>query len=89
MKGKVFVFLGTDPVGDSSMSLSVKLPESGEEALTLPFTKPTGYGLGKSGWVTATFGPGEQPPVEVLRAWIHESYRAVAPKTLAARIGES
>jgi predicted DNA-binding protein (MmcQ/YjbR family) len=89
VKGKVFVFLGTDPVGDSSMSLSVKLPESGEEALTLPFTKPTGYGLGKSGWVTATFAPGERPPVEVLRDWILESYRAVAPKTLGARVEES
>ena len=89
VKGKVFVFLGTDPVGDSSLSLSVKLPESGEEALTLPFTKPTGYGLGKSGWVTATFGPSERPPVEILRAWILESYRAVAPKTLATRAGES
>ena len=89
VKGKVFVFLGTDPVGDSSMSLSVKLPESGEEALTLPFTKATGYGLGKSGWVTATFAPGERPPVEVLRAWILESYRAVAPKTLTARAGQN
>ena len=89
VKGKVFVFLGTDPVGDSSLSLSVKLPESGEEALTLPFTKPTGYGLGKSGWVTATFGPSERPPVEILRAWILESYRTVAPKTLSTRVQKS
>ena len=89
VKGKVFVFLGADPVAESPLSLSVKLPESGEEALTLPFTKPTGYGLGKSGWVTATFAPRERPPVEVLRAWILESYRAVAPKTLAARADAS
>ena len=82
--GKVFVFLGTDPAGDSPLSLSVKLPESGEEALTLPFTKPTGYGLGKSGWVTATVPPGDEPPVEVLRSWIGESYRTVAPKRLQA-----
>ena len=67
------------------MSLSVKLPESGEEALTLPFTKPTGYGLGKSGWITATFASKEKPPVEVLKAWILESYRAVAPKRLLER----
>lgn len=86
VKGKVFVFLGTDPVGDASMSLSVKLPESGEEALTLPFVKPTGYGLGKSGWVTATFAPGVRPPVGVLRSWVQESYRAVAPKKLSEGI---
>jgi predicted DNA-binding protein (MmcQ/YjbR family) len=85
--GKVFVFLGTDPVRDAPMSLSVKLPESAEEALTLPFTKPTGYGLGKSGWVTATFAQGERPPVEVLESWIEESYRAVAPKRLLRREG--
>ena len=77
---KVFVFLGCDPVPGGEMGLSVKLPESGEEALDLPFTKPTGYGLGKSGWVTATFGPKDKPPVEILKAWIRESYAAVAPK---------
>ncbi|MEO8348420.1 MAG: MmcQ/YjbR family DNA-binding protein [Acidobacteriota bacterium] len=83
---KVFVFLGIDPVPGGDMGLSVKLPESGEEALELPFTKPTGYGLGKSGWVTATFGPEDKPPVEILKSWIRESYRAVAPKRLSAEL---
>ena len=53
-----------------------------EFALDLPFTAPTGYGLGKSGWVTATFGPKDKPPLDYLRHWIAESYRAVAPKKL-------
>ena len=48
----------------------------------LPFAKPTGYGLGKSGWVTATFAAGDEPPVEMFKAWIDESYRAQAPKKL-------
>ena len=78
---KVFVFLGHDGPG---LSLSIKLPESGLLALTLPFVSPTGYGLGKSGWVTARFEPGQNAPVEVLGKWIDESYRAVAPKKLAA-----
>ena len=85
---KVFVFLGADPVSGGEMSLSVKLPESSEEALELPFTKPTGYGLGKSGWVTASFGPKDKPPVEILKSWIRESYRAVAPKKLSARLSD-
>ena len=84
--GKVFVFLGCDPVPGGSIGLSVKLPESGAEALDLPFTKPTGYGLGKSGWVSATFADGESLPVEILKAWILESYRAVAPKKLSSRL---
>ena len=76
---KIFVFLGR-PGG--RLTLSVKLPESGFEALLLPFTQPTGYGLGKSGWVTATFEEGTRPPMGLLRSWIDESYRAVAPKKL-------
>ena len=84
VKGKVFVFLGTDPVPGAPMGFSVKLPESGADALDLPFTKPTGYGLGKSGWVSATFEPGDEPPLEILKGWIRESYRAVAPRKLIA-----
>ena len=85
VKGKVFLFLGGK---DADLSLSVKLPWSGLIALGLPFTSPTAYGLAKSGWVTARFGPKDKPPLEVLRAWIDESYRAVAPKKLVAALGE-
>jgi predicted DNA-binding protein (MmcQ/YjbR family) len=84
VKGKVFVFLGSDPVPGGPIGLSVKLPESGQDALDLPFAKPTGYGLGKSGWVSATFEANDEPPLEILKGWIRESYRAVAPKKLVA-----
>ncbi|MDQ2869472.1 MAG: MmcQ/YjbR family DNA-binding protein [Acidobacteriota bacterium] len=83
--GKVFVFLGKT-AEKGALSLAVKLPASSGDALDLPFTEPTGYGLGKSGWVTATFAPGEEPPVEILTSWIEESYRAVAPKKLVAEL---
>lgn len=79
VKGKAFVFMSSDADG---LRLSMKLPVSAEFALDLPFTAPTGYGLGKSGWVTATFGPKDKPPLDYLRHWIAESYRAVAPKKL-------
>ena len=83
--GKVFVFLGKT-AEKGALSLAVKLPVSSGDALDLPFTKPTGYGLGKSGWVTATFAPGQEPPVEILTSWIEESYRAVAPKKLVVEL---
>jgi predicted DNA-binding protein (MmcQ/YjbR family) len=83
VRGKVFVFLGRPEDG---LSLSVKLPGSASVALGLPFASPTGYGLGRSGWVTARFGPRQKPPVELLKHWIDESYRAVAPKKLAAAL---
>ena len=83
---KVFVFLGMAD-GDE-LGLSVKLPESGPMALLLPFAQPTGYGLGKSGWVSARFAPSDAPPLGMLREWIDESYRAVAPRTMAAKLAE-
>lgn len=73
---KVFLMLVAD---ESGLSISVKLPESNEAALTLPFAEPTGYGLGKSGWVSCQFKPGERAPVDLLRKWVDESFRAVAP----------
>lgn len=79
VRKKIFVFLGQF---DESMRIGVKLPESGEEALSMPFVTPTGYGLGKSGWVTGNFPPRDIPPTAALQAWIAESYRAVAPATL-------
>jgi predicted DNA-binding protein (MmcQ/YjbR family) len=89
VKGRVFVFLGMDPVPGGPMGLSVKLPESGSDALDLPFAKPTGYGLGKSGWVSATFEADDEPPVEILKGWIRESYYAIAPKKLSAELETS
>ncbi len=83
VKAKVFVFLGRP---DGAMSASFKLPESAALALALPFAAPTGYGLGKSGWITARFEAGDRPPLEVLERWLDESYRAVAPKKLVATL---
>jgi predicted DNA-binding protein (MmcQ/YjbR family) len=83
VRDKVFVFLGRD---DEDLGVTVKLPSSGLMALSLPFASPTGYGLGKSGWVTARFGPRDKPPVELLQRWIDESYRAVAPKALVGAL---
>ena len=80
---KVFVFLGRD---DEDLAVTVKLPSSGLLALSLPFASPTGYGLGKSGWVTARFAAKDKPPLDLLRKWIEESYRAVAPKNLVAAL---
>lgn len=83
VRGKVFVFLGRS--GDG-LALSVKLPGSASFALGLAFASPTAYGLGKSGWVTARFGRRDRPPIALLKHWIDESYRAVAPKRLAAAL---
>jgi predicted DNA-binding protein (MmcQ/YjbR family) len=84
VKGKVFVFLGN---GRDRISMTTKLPMSHGGALMLPFAEPTGYGLGKSGWVTARFDNAEEVPVGILKDWIDESYRAVAPKKMLEALG--
>jgi predicted DNA-binding protein (MmcQ/YjbR family) len=83
VKGKAFLFMGHQAGG---LGLSVKLPQSKDAALMLPFATPTGYGLGKSGWVSADFAKTDKPPLEMLRQWVDESYRAVAPKKLVAQL---
>ena len=60
----------------------MKLPDSNAYALMQPYAERTGYGLGKSGWVTCTFRDGDEIPLDLLDEWLEESYRAVAPKKL-------
>ncbi len=79
---KVFLFFGHDHRGGETLTLAVKLPRSGVGALDRPECSPTGYGLGKSGWVSAKYERGDLPPVELVKGWIDESYRAIAPKKL-------
>jgi predicted DNA-binding protein (MmcQ/YjbR family) len=80
VKGKVFVFFGRE----NDFGFSVKLPESGAALLSMPFAEPTGYGLGKAGWVSIHWQP--NMPAEMLQEWLLESYRAVAPRKLAALV---
>lgn len=81
---KTFAYLSVE---GEPFSISCKLPQSSAVALMLPFASPTAYGLGKSGWVSAQFAAGETPPVDMLKAWIDESYRAQAPKKLVKSLG--
>ena len=83
VRNKTFAFLSA---AGTPLKISCKLPLTGQMALTLPFASPTGYGLGSSGWVTATFGPKDTLPLDLLKDWIDESYRARAPKNLVAAL---
>ena len=78
VKDKTFAYLS---MPGEPFSISCKLAQSATEALALPFSTPTAYGLGKWGWVTATIPKG-RIPLELFKEWIEESYRAQAPKRL-------
>ena len=81
VRGKVFAFLDES---EGTFSMTVKLPVSRDFALVFDFAEPAGYGLGRSGWISCRFPPGETPDLDLLKRWIGESYRAIAPKKLGA-----
>jgi predicted DNA-binding protein (MmcQ/YjbR family) len=83
VKNKAFVFMGVD---ENGFSMSVKLTKSNWAALQLPFCEPTHYGLGKHGWVSASFAPNANAPIDVLLDWVKESFNNVAPKTLLKKM---
>lgn len=83
VKRKTFLFLYQEP---TFLSMSMKLPDSGKAALNLPFTQPTEYGLGKSGWVTSRFEQDAEPPTEMLLEWLDQSFRAIAPKSVLKKL---
>lgn len=80
---KIFLFFGRDSARGESLKIAVKLPKSSISALDRPECEPTGYGMGKHGWVTAKYEQGDAPSLDLLKSWVDESYRAVAPKKLA------
>jgi predicted DNA-binding protein (MmcQ/YjbR family) len=83
VRGKAFLFMR---LADSELSFSVKLPRTSIQALALPFVKPTEYGLGRHGWVTVRATTTSRALEQQYREWIDESFRAVAPKRVAASL---
>jgi len=86
VRGKIFLFWGDAP---TALAFALKLPRSHGYALSLPYAKPTGYNLGKSGWVSFHTVSDTALEVPLVKEWIVESYRAVAPKKLATQLASS
>lgn len=78
---KVFVFLGMPD--SESPGMSVKLTDGHGHAESVAGATPTGYGLGKAGWMSIPLAGAD---TEILSDWIEESYRNVATKKLIARL---
>ncbi|MEO8897951.1 MAG: MmcQ/YjbR family DNA-binding protein [Candidatus Dormibacter sp.] len=77
---KVFAFFGSPA---HPPRLGIKLPRSTSFALRCGSVTPSGYGLGRSGWVTVSLDSDDIPERELLRDWIVESYCTIAPKRLS------
>lgn len=87
VRGKAFVFMsGHEKERPGVVTLSLKLPHSRDLALDTGHAEPTHYGLGKHGWVTLTITTANNIPLDIVTAWIDESYRAIAPKALVRKL---
>lgn len=68
----------------------MKLPE--EEAAAVVATdagaEPTGYGLGRHGWVSVTLVDPDEERWRQVEEWVRTSYTMVAPKKLAELVLE-
>jgi predicted DNA-binding protein (MmcQ/YjbR family) len=81
VRKKNFVF--TDP---EVTGISVKLPKDEAEAVvaTDRGAAPTGYGLGRHGWVSVSIAEdADDERWEQVREWVRTSFTMVAPKALA------
>ncbi len=87
VRGKTFVFLSGEALNEGKLSVTLKLPQTGDIAIaSLPNVEAAGYGLGRAGWVTALYAPKDKIDIAMLSDWITQSYVAVAPKKLGALI---
>lgn len=86
VRKKIFAFIDND--GNKQLNITVKLPVSGDDAIEMEQCELTGYGLGKAGWITARFGTKDKIDIKLLKAWIDESYRAIAPRTLVKQLSD-
>lgn len=81
VRGKNFVFTDKGATG-----MSVKLPKEEATAViaTDPGAQPTGYGLGRHGWVSIVVGDAAgDDRWEEIEEWVRTSFTLVAPKGLA------
>lgn len=87
VREKTFATTGWDRNRD--FRLEVKLPESKRDALRMNQVRPFPGDLGQHGWVSCTYGPGDEFEMEQVSEWLSESFRAVAPKKLVERLRHS
>jgi predicted DNA-binding protein (MmcQ/YjbR family) len=84
VNGKNFVFSD-----QAARSLSVKLPRDEAAAVVAedPRAEPTGYGLGRHGWISFSLedDAGDERWRQV-EEWVRTSYTLVAPRRLARQV---
>lgn len=80
VRRKNFLFVGEK---DGEVRVMLKLVRSLPDARDMNDPR---IDAGKVGWVTLRFDPNNPPDTELLSAWVVESYRALAPKSLSKQL---
>jgi len=82
---KMFAIFGAKAEPLDELTITVKLPISAEMVAGLYFVRESRGWYKQHDWVIAHFGPGDDvlAELETLKAWIRQSYVAIAPKKLS------
>ena len=86
VRGKTFIFSAPDA---SSISVKLSKEEAAAVVATDPSAEPTGYGLGRHGWISVSIpNTTSAKRWREIEEWIRTSYTLVAPKKLARAVVE-
>lgn len=90
VKDRMFAIFGDKAQPLDQLTVITKLPISFEMVQDLYFVRESRGWYRQHHWVIAHFGPGDDIAAEMdtLKAWLRQSYRAVATKRLARLIPE-
>jgi predicted DNA-binding protein (MmcQ/YjbR family) len=81
VRGKNFVFCDAEA---EHLSLKLSREEAAAVVATDAAVEPSGYGLGRHGWIALTVPAGATDERwQQITEWVRTSYTLVAPKTLA------
>jgi hypothetical protein len=89
VKGKTFCIFGAKGEPLDALTIVVKLPLSAEMVQDLSFVREARGWYKQHHWVTAHFGADDDiaGEVELLKGWLLQSWRAIAPKRLVKGFG--
>lgn len=91
VKGKGFCVFGARDEPDDALTMIVKLPVAAGMVEQLYYVREATGWYKRHDWVTAHFGPDDDilAELDTLKAWIRQSYIAMAPKRLGRMVGST
>jgi hypothetical protein len=91
VNGKMFAVFGDKAQPLDALTITLKLPISAEMVADLPFVREARGWYKQHNWVIADFGPDDDilAEIDMLKAWLRQSYVAIAPKKFSKQLGET